>query len=293
VPNTTRISTGIAVLMPEIWAKEVGLRATARRVLANLVERVDFGGPGDFMNFQQLADIAATKIATGAPLGTVTFSEITSPRQRIVEPLAAYAAVQLDRDLLKRWLDATEDAVQKRLGISIANRVETDIYTTMTAVNTATGGGWTNTDVGSIITDFSLANFLAAIEAIWSAGGDLLTQGVDRINAVYHPNKWANFFNEGIANSGAFLSAAVRGEANGPARTGRFDTAFGAGVDFTGHVGATDGQVFAEGAVILAIKEEPEVVIQPFDLSTKVIAYVDYGVLVLWPELGVAHLTVA
>lgn len=289
--DTTRVSTGIAVLMPEIWAKEVGLRATGRRILAAACERFDASGPGDVYNFQQIADISATQITTGNPLTStsITYTEVTNPRQRVAEPLAAYAAIQIQRDLATRMLDAAAGAMQQRLGISVANRVEVAIAGLLDIANTPTGGGWSNTDVGTTIAPWSVDNFLAAIGTVWHGGQDLVTPGSEKLYAFYDTAHWDNIFTAGFAG-GLILSAATRGEANGPARTGRLESVFGVDIQVTGHMTDTQGHIFAEGAVVLLMKEEPLVVIQDFDLNKKIIAYVDYAPLVLWPELGVGHL---
>ena len=91
-----------------------------------------------------------------------------------------------------------------------------------------------------------------------------------------------------------FSSAAVRGEADGVAKSGKLGTVFGAEMDFTGHLLTNNGArnlIFCEGAALLAMKEEPEIIIEPFELTTKIIGVVDYGVLVLWQVLGIEYRT--
>lgn len=284
---TTKAVAGMANLQPDIWAKEVGLEATSRRVLADLVDRIDFSGPGDVMNFEQLPDIAATQVAAGAAVGvgSLTPSTVPTPTQRTMTPLFAYVFVQIERDLMNRWLSQTESAVQKRMGISLANQVEIDIAKMEAAVPASN-------QFGAAGTPFALAELVKAMGAIWQNGGDLVTQGVDRAYAVYHASNWDDFMQVGVG-TGTFLSAATRGEANGPARTGKIQTTFGFDVDFTGHIqlntAAPRNLLFTEGAILLGIKEEPEILIQPFEMSTKIIAVIDYGVTLLWPVLAARH----
>jgi len=295
--RTTRIGDSYdpTVLMPEIWSKQVGLAATDRRVLAALVERVPFGGPGDVMNFQFINDIAVVQTGAAQAQQGPTYAEV-NPTQRQVTPLAANAAVEIDRDLMKRWLPATEDAIQKRLGISLGNQVEVDIATEM--VDTAEGFADATDGNGVIGTDadaIGLPNLLTAVGTVWKGGKDLITQGQDRLYGVFHSGAWADLMEAGLtATQGSFLSAAVRGEANGPARTGRIVTTFGMEVDFTGHIieeGASGAKnvIFAEGSTILSMKEDPEILIQPYELRQRVIAVIDYGVLVMWQNLGIEY----
>ncbi len=278
-----------AQVIPEIWAREIGLAATSRRIIAPKVEKVDFTGPGDQMHFEQVSDIAATKPATGG-FGSLTSSTIGFESEVTVTPAIAVAYVQIEHPVLNRWLSKMSPAVQKRLGISLGNQVESDLAALHSdAIFTA----------GTDQDGFDMAGMVAAIGGIWSNGGDLVNQGVDPVFAIYHPDLWDNFINDGInQQSGAgFLSASMRGEANGPAKTGRIIVAFGAEVDFTGHIVTAEGaagtyannMIFAEGALVMAEKELPNVKDQEFELTLKIIAYQDYGVATLWDEILTRH----
>ena len=296
---TDLVSSNIGNIIPEIWAREVALQATPRRRLARLVERLDFAQAGDLMNFSQLADITATAVTAGSAIGTLTYSEVVDPRQRQVNPFITYAAVQIERSLVNRWLEASQNAVKKRLGISLANRVEIDIATTMVAAQSDPSGGFKNTAQGSLLTAFDVADALTAINLIWENGGDLVNQGQDGLFGVYDGALWDNWITSGVlsaATTNNFLSASVRGEAGGVAVTGQLNTVFGLQIDFTNHIIQATGPpigyrnvIFTEGSTLLATKEMPVVLVQEFDLTVKIIATMDYGVLVLWPELGVEH----
>ncbi len=277
-------------IMPDVWAKEVALEATSRRILASMCERVDFGGPGDVMHFEQMGDVTSTRDGPGAELGAgdniIDFNTPTITEFNL-QPFMAYAATQIDREVMNRMLPATEKAIQKRLGISNGNQVEITVATDTVA-------GWSNAALGSSTADPpTLDNILDAIGTIWNVGGDLVNRGDDRLFAVFHPIKWDDIIEIGIG-SGTFLSASVRGEAGGVAKTGILGTVFGAQFDFTGHILTAAGTgtrniFFTEGSVLLGMKEEPQIIIQPFDLTTKIIAIIDYGVLVFWPSLGIEY----
>ena len=91
------------------------------------------------------------------------------------------------------------------------------------------------------------------------------------------------------------VSAAVRGETNGPAKTGVINMSNGAKVFFTSNVQLLTANMcnllIAPKWLILARKNRPKIEMERTNLATRVVASTMYGVAVQWSNAGVRHIT--
>jgi len=121
-------------------------------------------------------------------------------------------------------------------------------------------------------------------------GKDKVVPG--KIYGIYHPLQYDNM----MATSN-IVSASVRGETNGPAKTGVIGLSNGANIFFTSNVQLLTANMcnllIVPKWLILARKNRPKIEMERFvgNISTRVVASTQYGVKVQWSNCGVRHIT--
>ncbi len=149
--------------------------------------------------------------------------------------------------------------------------------TTITTVGTSSAGY-----------NFLEADFLTGLAQLHANGKDKVVPG--KIYGIYHPLQYDNMMS--ISN---IVSAAVRGENNGPAKTGVIGLTNGTNIFFTSNVqlGTTGfcNLLIVPKWLILARKNRPKIEMERTNLATRVVASTMYGAAVQWSNCGVRHLT--
>lgn len=149
--------------------------------------------------------------------------------------------------------------------------------TTVTTVGTSSAGY-----------NFLEADFLTGLAQLHASGKDKVVPG--KIYGVYHPLQYDNMM--AISN---ITSAAVRGESNGPAKTGVIGLSNGCNIFFTSNVqlGTTGfcNLLLVPKWLILGRKNRPKIEMERTNLATRVVASTQYGVAVQWSNCAVRHLT--
>lgn len=149
--------------------------------------------------------------------------------------------------------------------------------TTVTTVGTSSAGY-----------NFLEADFLTGLAQLHANGKDKVVPG--KIYAIYHPLQYDNMM--GTSN---IVSAAVRGENNGPAKTGVIGLSNGANIFFTSNVQLLTANmcnlIIAPKWLILARKNRPKIEMERTNLTTRVVASTQYGVAVQWSNCAVRHIT--
>lgn len=149
--------------------------------------------------------------------------------------------------------------------------------TTITTVGTSSAGY-----------NFLEADFLTGLAQLHANGKDKVVPG--KIYGIYHPLQYDNML--AVSN---IVSASVRGESNGPAKTGVIGLTNGVNIFFTSNVqlGTTGfcNLLIVPKWLILARKNRPKIEMERTNLATRVIASTQYGCSVQWSNCGVRHLT--
>jgi len=222
--------------------------------------------------------VSATAYNAGATVAT--FSAITTGITT-VNPTVVYTAVQIYEDLLNTSVVDAVKAFAPVLAEGIYQNIEETILgkhaTTVTTVGTSSAGY-----------NFLEADFLSGLAQLHANGKDKVVPG--KIYGIYHPLQYDNMM--AVSN---IVSASVRGETNGPAKTGVIGLSNGVNIFFTSNVQLLTANMcnllIVPKWLILARKNRPKIEMQREDLTTKVIASTQYGVAVQWSNCGVRHIT--
>ena len=274
-------SATAATLISNIWADDIENAANdVRGVVDFITDTGDkyFGPGGGNVLFPNVGAIAAT--AYGAGTTTLTFTANTEG-VTTVNPTVIYTAVEIYEDAA---LTAIKDLVKvyaPPLAEGLYQNIEETILgkhaTTVTTVGASSAGY-----------NFLEADFLTGIAQLHANGKDKVQPG--NFAAIYHPLQYDNMF--AVSN---IVSAAVRGEQNGPAKTGVINMSNGAKVFFTSNVQLLTANmcnlIIAPKWLILARKNRPKIEMERTNLATRVIASTMYGVAVQWSNCGVRHIT--
>jgi len=198
-----------------------------------------------------------------------------------VNPTVVYAAVEIYEDALNTAIADLAKVYAPVLAEGLYQNIEETILgkhaTTITTVGTSSAGY-----------NFLEADFLSGLAQLHASGKDKVVPG--KIYGVYHPLQYDNMM--GVSN---IVSAAVRGETNGPAKTGVIGLSNGVNIFFTSNVqlGTTGfcNLLIVPKWAILARKNRPKIEMERTNLATRVVASTQYGVAVQWSNCGVRHLT--
>jgi hypothetical protein len=249
-------------LLPEIIASEVEYAVNNNRGLIPAIwdTQETYFGPGYKIHIPVVGLYAAAAFTTGA----LTFTAMTET-EIVLTPTVSYSAIQIEEPVL---LTAVADPVKiyaPALAEAIYQKIEVDGLLQY-------GDFSTNTVTDAA--DFTEAAFQTLIAKMMSNGGDKVQPG--QLTGVYHPLKW-----DAIFQLGNFTSAAVRGENNGPAKTGNIGMAYGVNFMFTKNVATSTtlrNLILAKKAMILCRKNRPKIEMERTDLSTKVVASMMYAI---------------
>jgi len=189
--------------------------------------------------------------------------------------------VELYEDVLNTTIVDAAKAYAPVLAEGLYQNIEETILgkhaTTVTTVGTSSAGY-----------NFLEADFLTGLAQLHANGKDKVVPG--KIYGIYHPLQYDNMMS--ISN---IVSAAVRGESNGPAKTGVIGLSNGANIFFTSNVqlGTTGfcNLLIVPKWLILARKNRPKIEMERTNLATRVVASTMYGCAVQWSNCGVRHLT--
>ena len=237
-----------------------------------------FGPGGGNILFPNIGTIGAT--AYGAGTTTITFTANTEGTTT-VNPTVIYTAVELYEDVLNTTIVDAVKAYAPVLAEGLYQNIEETILgkhaTTTTTVGTSSAGY-----------NFLEADFLTGLAQLHAAGKDKVVPG--KIYGIYHPLQYDNIM--AIQN---IVSASVRGETNGPAKTGVIGLSNGTNIFFTSNVALLTANManllIAPKWLILARKNRPKIEMERTNLATRVVASTMFGVAVQWSNAGVRHIT--
>jgi hypothetical protein len=268
-------TTTAAAILPEIWEAEVEFAAHNHRGFSGRIMEFQFTGPGDVLHIPKIGAISAAAFS-----GTVSYTANTETSVDIT-PDVSYAAVQIDRKADVRAVTSLGNVYQVELGQSLAQYEDEQIAGLYAGLSHSVGGS----------SDFSEANYLLAIRNLVQYGKNKVMMGMTPIWGVFHPAQWDHVLVVSNINS-----ALVRGELNGPAKTGSIDLAYGVNISFSSSVQVSTtarNMIYTSRAFAIARKQTPTIDVE-FDadtLSTKIVASQDFGVAEMNDELGVEYQT--
>ena len=264
--------TTAAKLLSEIWANspEYGVNNTRGFTKSIWDTGSTYFGPGFKVHIPIIATVAAAAYAGSVTYTANTETEITAT------PTVAYSAVQIQEDVLLTSFVDTVKAYGPALSEGLYQKPDVDglgLFAGFTSND--------STDAG----DFTSAVFQGLVSKILANGGDKVQLG--QLDGWYHPLKW-----DAIMAIADFTNAAVRGEDNGPAKTGTLGQAFGVNFNFTANV-ATSGTlrnlIVSKKSMVLVRKNIPKLEMERTDLTTKCVASMMYAIVVLHQASGGMH----
>lgn len=219
-------------------------------------------------------------ITASALSGTfsVTYTANTET-ESVITPTVAAAGVLIQEDVALTSVVAAPSIYGPALAEAVYQKIDADglaLHASYTTNN--------RTDAA----DFTEATFQALVADLLTNGGDKVMLG--NLTGFYHPAKW-----DAIMQIGNFTNAMVRGENNGPAKTGVIGTAYGVNFVFTKNVVTSTtlrNVIVAPMSTWLARKNYPKIEMERSlsDLGTKVVASTMYGVGVLHQVAGACHI---
>ena len=269
-----------ATLISNIWSENVEYAANDVRGVTNFVTDTGdkyFGPGGGNLLFPKVSAISATAYGDGS---TITYSANTEGITT-VNPVVIYAGVELYEDVLNTTI---VDAAKVYAPV-LAEGLYQNIEETILGKHATT---WTTVGNSSAGYNFLEADFLAGLAQLHANGKDKVVPG--KIYGVYHPLQLDNML--AISN---MVSASVRGETNGPAKTGVIGLSNGVNIFFTSNVqlGTTGfcNLLIVPKWLILGRKNRPKIEMDREHLATRVLASTMFGVAVQWSNCGVRHLT--
>ena len=236
---------------------------------------VEVAGHGDWIQIPKIGAISAAAFA-----GTVSYTANTESSVDIT-PDVSYSAVQIDRKADVRAFMSLGNVYQVELGQSLAQYEDEQIVGLYAGLSQSVGGA----------SDFSEANYLLAIRNLLQNGKNKVVMGHTPIWGVFHPAQWDHVLVVSNINS-----AQVRGDIDGPAKTGTVDLAYGVNISFSSSVQVSTtarNMIYTSRAFAIARKQTPAIDVE-FDadtLSTKIVASQDFGVAEMNDELGVEYQT--
>ena len=264
--------TTAAKLLNELWANtpEYGVNNTRGFTKSIWDTGSTYMGTGFKVHIPIISTVAAAAYA-----GTVTYTANTET-EITATPTVAYSAVQIQEDVL---LTAFVDPV-KGYGPALSE----GLYQKPDIDGLGLYAGFTSNDQTDAA-DFTAGTFHTLVANILANGGDKVALG--QLDGWYHPLKWRPIM--GIAD---FTNAAVRGEDNGPAKTGQLGQAFGVNFNFTKNVATSTtlrNVIVSRKSMILVRKNVPKLEMERTDLTTKVVASMMYAIVVLHQATGGMH----
>lgn len=270
-------TTSAGKALKELWRDKVAYAVNKQR---GFIQRItdtgdEYIGEGYKIHWP-IMPVWASAAYTGAAL-TFTDANITSSDNT---PTIAVSAALIQEDVMKTLPRALE-MYGPALAEAVLQKMETDGLG-LHASSTGTVGGTSAT--------FSEGDFLTAIGNLATNAGDKFAPG--EWFGVYHVGQYKN-----ALSFGNLVSASVRGETNGPAKTGQLRLAYGGDLMFTGNV--TDlspgraNLLFVKPWMWLARKDRPSIRMEwsADALGVKVVASHFYGLAVLLTTLATKHTT--
>lgn len=223
---------------------------------------------------------AISASAYGAGTTAITYTANTEGITT-VNPTVIYTAVELYEDVLNTAIVDAAKVYAPVLAEGLYQNIEETILskhqTTVTTVGTSSAGY-----------NFLEADFLTGLAQLHANGKDKVVPG--KIYGIYHPLQYDNMM--AVSN---ITSAAVRGETNGPAKTGVIGLSNGCNIFFTTNVQLLTvnmcNLLIAPKWLILARKNRPKIEMERTALATRVIASTQFGVAVQWSNAAVRHIT--
>lgn len=270
-------TTSAGRLLNESWKTNIAYNVNKQR---GVLQRItDTGeehiGPGWKIHWP-IMPVWTSAAYSGAAL-TFTDANVT---ESVATPTIGLAAALIQEDVLKTTAVPAVKAYAPALAEAVLQKIEVDILG-LHASSTGTSGSSTST--------FSEGDFLTAI-------GNLATNAGDK----FAPGEWYGIYSVGQYKNalgyGNLVSASVRGETNGPAKSGMLKLAYGGDLLFTDNVVTATGRrniLFVKPWCWIARKDKPSVR-QEWSadaLGIKMVATHMYGLAILLNTLATVHIT--
>lgn len=211
--------------------------------------------------------------------GSISFTD-QDITESVATPTIGVSAALIQEDVILTMPVPAVKAYSPALAEAVLQKIETDILGKF-ATTTGTAGSSTST--------FTEGDFLTAIGNLAVNAGDKFAPG--EWFGVYSSAQYKN-----ALSFGNLVSASVRGETNGPAKSGLLKLAYGGDLMFTGNTIGSSGErnlLFVRDWCWIARKDRPKIRMEwsASDLGVKVVASHMYGLAILLSTLGTQHIT--
>lgn len=286
---TVTSTTGSAyALLEQTWRPTLGLQANEEMRVANTF---DDGNEGvsrfaGTLNVRKILRVSPTTVLyTAADAGTsLTYSNNTELNVQVF-PKFAYGAVSLSQATLVRLLAAPElqKAYRDQITKGLATQIDSDAAT-QAASNTVTKGSSGQTFDKGFLLD-GLGTLVGAVKELYEPG---------RAGWAYlhfHPNQLKY-----VLAIPEIVNAYIRGDGEKVVQKGWVWEAFGLSMSESGNVYTSGGIAYnfmhVKPSHILAYNAKPQFLEpQKFELVTRLIAFAEYGVKIIWDDYTVVMQT--
>lgn len=269
-------TTSAGRLLPEDWRTNIAYNVNAQRgVLQRITDTgEDHIKPGWKIHWPIMPVWTSASYA-----GSITFTD-ANVTESVATPTIGYAAALIQEDVILTSAVPAVKAYSPALAEAVLQKIETDILG-LHASSTGTSGSSTSA--------FTEGDFLTAIGNLATNAGDKFAPG--EWFGIYYVAQYKN-----ALGYGNLVSASVRGETNGPAKSGMLKLAYGGDLMFTANVVSATGRrnlLFVKPWCWIARKDKPKVRQEwsAADLGVKTVATHMYGLAVLLNTLATVHIT--
>lgn len=271
-------TTSAGRLLNEVWVKNIAYAINPQRGFINRITDTgeQYIGPGWKVHWPIMPVWTSAAFSSGTNI-TYTDANVT---ESVATPSIGLAAAVIGDDVIKTTEVPCIEAYSRALGEAVLQKVEVDGLSNF-ASSTST--------VGSSTSLWAEADFLTALGNLATNAGDKFAPGA--WYGVYAVGQYKN-----ALSYGNLVSASVRGETNGPAKTGQLALAYGGDLMFTNNVATSTsrrGILFVKPWLWIARKDRPTVRMEwsADYLGVKVVASHMYGFAVLINGLATQHQT--
>lgn len=269
-------TTTHATVIPTVWEPMFEFVAQQPRGVAekfwDVSERTQ--GPGKIFKINILpklsvvAGFGSGDLRVWAAGSTVNYvSSLTSLPITLTQSLK-HVGIQIEPDIEDFSVSALADAYVPVLAEAVYQGLDIDILNLYSEFNSSD-------TVGSSTSNFTLADFLLALQRLRSNAKDKMADGEPFVG-IYNLGQM-----DKILSYSDIVNAAVRGTGPGAAVNGKIPLVYGGEILLTGNVISSTGRrnlVAARKAIVWGKKYAAKIETDRQDLITKVIAYCNWGV---------------
>lgn len=258
-------ATGL-YLMPEAWAKSAEKAVHDKTKFINRIR--EFPKLDNTLHIPKMSRFAALTLSQTAADGSVTYVANTETEATIT-PTGLYVATMLDANYVAQGGVAKIADFKAECEMTLAEKMDN--------VGLALVDDLTTNVLGAYAADIDAATWRGALAALAVSARGEAEPGQAPFYAVLHTSQI-----DDVLGISEFTHAEIRGTGASALVNGLVTKGYGVDVAFSNQVNTTgagaDNPVFLPEAFGVSYNQRISIKVQEFDLETKVIAYVNFGV---------------